>query len=101
MLYFFKVRVDPARALSPDELWSQWEKEADAALAAKAAGKIVSLYKVAGQRLVVGVLDLESHDEADRILLAGLPMAHYIEFEELLPVREYEGFAEDLRRRWR
>jgi hypothetical protein len=32
--------------------------------------------------------------------MTGLPMAHYLEFEEILPVRPYEGFAEDVRRRW-
>ena len=36
----------------------------------------------------------------DRIIMAALPMAHYLEFEEILPIREYEGFAEDVRRRW-
>jgi hypothetical protein len=47
MLYYLKVRVDYQR-LTPEELWEQWEKEADAALRAKAAGSIVALYKVVG-----------------------------------------------------
>jgi hypothetical protein len=37
MAYFLKVRVDSQR-LTPEELWEQWEKEADVALRAKAAG---------------------------------------------------------------
>lgn len=86
--------------MSSEELWRQWEKEADAALGAKAAGKVAALYKVAGQRQVVGVLKVDSPDELDRILMAGLPMAHYLEFEEILPVREYESFANDVKRRW-
>jgi hypothetical protein len=49
MLYFLKVRVDNQR-LTPEELWNQWEKEADMALRAKAVGQIVVLYKVVGQR---------------------------------------------------
>jgi muconolactone delta-isomerase len=101
MLFFVKVRVDPARELEPDDLWDRWEKEAEAALGAMEAGKIVSLYKVAGQRLVVGILDLESHDEADRIFMGGLPMAHYLQLEEMLPVRDYRTFTEDVRRRWK
>jgi hypothetical protein len=32
---------------------------------------------------------------------AGLPMAHYLEIEEVLPVRAYESFADDVRRRWK
>lgn len=33
--------------------------------------------------------------------MAGLPMAHYLEIEEVLPVREYERFADDVKRRWK
>ncbi|MBI3326973.1 MAG: translational initiation factor, partial [Nitrospinae bacterium] len=98
MLFFFKVRVDP-KDLSLNDLWDVWEKEADAALQAKAGGKIVALYKVAGQRRVLGIIDVESHDEMDRIMMAALPMAHYLEFEEILPVRAYESFAADVKRR--
>ncbi len=99
MLYFAKVRVDP-KDMSIDELWDIWEKEADAAISAKEAGKIVALYKVAGQRRVLAILDVDSHDEMDRIMMAGLPMAHYLEWEEILPIRKYEDFAEDVKRRW-
>ena len=100
MLLFFKVRVVHTD-LSPDDLWNIWEKEADAAEGAMAAGKLVAAYKVAGQRRVVGIFDVESHDELDQILMAGLPMAHYLEWEEIVPVREYTSFAKDVRRRWK
>ena len=100
MLFFVKVRVDP-KGMSLDELWNLWEKEAEGAKGAKAAGKVVALYKVAGQRRVIGILNVDSHDEMDRIIMAGLPMAAYLEFEEILPVREYESFAADLKRRWK
>ena len=43
----------------------------------------------------------DSHDEMDRVLMPGLPMAHNLEFEEILPVREYDKFAEDIKRRWK
>ncbi len=52
------------------------------------------------QRWVIGVLDVESTDELDQIIMAGLPMAEYLTFEQVLPVREYAAFAEDIRRRW-
>ena len=42
--------------------------------------------------------NLDSHDEMD---MAGLPMAHALEWEELLPVREYFDFADDVERRWK
>lgn len=100
MLFFFKVRVDHAR-LSENELWDLWEEEAEAAIGAKAAGKIVSLYKVAGQRRVVMIVNMESHDELDRIVMGAMPMRHFFEIEEILPLRDYEDFARDLKRRWK
>jgi muconolactone D-isomerase len=100
MLYFFKVRVDP-KEWSFDEMWNQWEKQAEAAMAAKASGKMVALYKVAGQRLVIGVIDAVSHDDLDQFFMAAAPIAHNLEIEEMLPVREYEGFASDVKRRWK
>lgn len=99
MLVFVDVRVDP-KELSQDELWEAWEEEANAALAAKEAGTVVGLYKVCGQRRVLALLEVESHDELDQIWMAALPMARYLEIEEILPVREYEAFADDVRRRW-
>jgi muconolactone delta-isomerase len=99
MLVFVDFRVN-TRDLTLDELWEIWEKEADAATQAVEAGKVVALYKVSGQRRVLGILDVESHDELDQIIMAGLPMAHYLEIAEVLPVREYSAFAEDVRRRW-
>ncbi|BBL79784.1 hypothetical protein RxyAA322_16380 [Rubrobacter xylanophilus] len=93
MLVFADIRVNP-KDLSPEELWNVWEEETRAALGDMEAGKVVALYKVSGQHRVLAVLDVDSHDELDRILMAGLPMA------EVLPVREYTAFAEDIRRRW-
>jgi muconolactone D-isomerase len=99
MLIFVDVYVDP-KGMSQEELWEAWEQEADAALAAKEAGTVVSLYKVSGQRRVLAVLDVEDHDELDRIWMAALPMARHLELKEVLPIREYEAFADDVRRRW-
>jgi muconolactone D-isomerase len=100
MLYFFKVRVVHDQ-MSFDDLWDLWEKETQAAKPAIEAGLIKAAYKVVGQRRVVGIINLDSHDEMDRILMAGLPMAHVLEWEELLPVREYADFAADVERRWK
>lgn len=99
MLVFADIRVNP-KDMSLDELWDIWEEEAKATLEAMEAGKVVSLYKVCGQRRAVGILDVESHDELDRILMAGLPLAHHLEIKEIVPVRRYEDFASDVMRRW-
>ena len=74
------IKVDP-KGLSLDELWEVWEEETKAALGAMEAGKIVALYKVSSQRRVIGVFDVESTDELDQIIMAGLPMAEYLTFE--------------------
>jgi muconolactone D-isomerase len=100
MLFFVNVRIDP-KNLSIDERWDVWEKEAEAAIAARSSGKIVNLWKVAGQRRVLAVIDVESHDEMDQIIMAALPMAHNLEFEQILPLREYDRFAADLKKRWK
>ena len=99
VLVFVDVRVDP-KGMSQEELWEAWEEEAEAALAAREAGTVVGLYKVSGQRRVLAVLDVESHDELDRIWMGALPMARYLELKDVLPIREYEAFADDVRRRW-
>ncbi len=77
-----------------------WEKEAKATLEAIEAGKVVSFYKVSGQRRVVGVMDVESTDELDQILMADMPIARYLEVKEVVPIREYEAFASDIMQRW-
>ena len=64
------------------------------------AGKIKNLYKVSGQRRVVGVIDADSHDELDAIIMAGLPMSHVLEWEEIIPVQEYAAFGADVGKRW-
>jgi muconolactone D-isomerase len=100
MLYFFKVRVLHEQ-LTVDELWDAWEREAETAQGAVQAGLIRSIYKVVGQRRVIGILDLDTHDQMDQILMSGLPMAHVLEWEEVVPVREYADFADDVKRRWK
>jgi muconolactone delta-isomerase len=99
MLFHVSLRVDHTR-LDHDEFWDQWERETQAAIGALEAGVIKSLYKVAGQRRVIGIVEVESHDQLDRIVMGGLPMGHHLTLEEVLPVREYTAFAEDVRARW-
>jgi len=77
-----------------------WEKEAKPTLEAIEAGKVVSFYKVSGQRRVVGVMDVESTDELGQILMADMPIARYLLVKEVVPIREYEAFASDIMQRW-
>ena len=99
MLFFVDFRVNP-KDWSFDEMWDEWEKETEAALGAVEAGKVVAIYKVAGQRRVLAIADVESPDELDQIIMGQLPIAHNLEIVEVVPVREYAAFAEDVRARW-
>jgi muconolactone D-isomerase len=100
MLFFCKVRVDHSR-ISEDELWNLWEQEAKAALHAKSAGTMVAVYKVVAQRRVIMIIDVPDHDFFDRLGMGMMPMRHIFEVEEILPLREYESFAEDVKTRWK
>lgn len=99
MLFFLDMYVD-TKDLTIDELWDLWAKEAQAA-GAVPEGLIVGLYKVVGQRRVLAVMNAESHDQIDRILMAGLPMSHHLEVNEITPVRDYADFAKDVINRWK
>ena len=99
MLFFADIEVN-AKELSLEKLWDLWEAETEAAAAAADGGMVKGLYKVAGQRRVLAVLDVPDHDTIDRIFMAGLPMANYLSFREITPVREYTDFAADVRNRW-
>lgn len=98
MQFFFKVLVKH-EGMTLDELWKLWEEEAEAARPARESGKMKA-YKVVGQRRVLGIIEADSHDELDRMIMAGLPMSNILEFEEIWPVREYDAFAEDVKARW-
>jgi muconolactone delta-isomerase len=99
MLYMVDISIE-AGHMELDDLWDLWEKEVGAARGAMESGLVKSLYKVVGQRRVVGVLEADDHDMLDRIAMAGLPMANYLVFNSITPIREYESFGQDVDNRW-
>lgn len=99
MLFFVDVSIDP-KDLTLDELWDLWTKEAQAA-GAVPEGLMVGVWKVVGQRRVISVMNAESHDQIDQIIMAGLPMSHYFEINEITPIRKYADFAKDVINRWK
>jgi muconolactone D-isomerase len=99
MLYMADISVD-AKDLELDELWDLWEKEVAAARGATESGLVKNLYKVVGQRRVIAILEAPDHDLLDRIAMAGLPMANYLVFNSVTPLREYESFGQDIDNRW-
>jgi muconolactone delta-isomerase len=97
----FLVRFDVHQPedMSNREFIEMWDREADAALGAMDAGAVTHLWKVSGQRVVVGVLDLPDAESVDRAL-AGLPIIKEIGATvdtEVLPIYEYRTFAADMK----
>ena len=98
MLFFVRFDVHQPEELPNADLVETWRREAKAALDAKAAGAVTHLWKVAGQRVVLGVIDLPSAEDLDRAL-GGLPIIREMGggvLTEALPIYDYETFAEDL-----
>lgn len=99
MLFFVDISVD-TKDLTIDELWDLWAKEVQAA-ADVPEGLVVGMWKVVAQRRVIGIWNAESHAQIDRILMAGLPMSHYLKINEITPIRDYADFAKDVLNRWK
>jgi hypothetical protein len=53
------------------------------------------MYKVAGQRRVIAIIETESAETLDRMILGRLPMREVLEFEAIWPLRRFDGFLED------
>jgi muconolactone delta-isomerase len=98
MLFFVRFEVtQPATVTNPD-LVETWKREAEVALGAVEAGAVKHLWKVAGQRVVLAVIDLPTGEDLDRAL-GGLPIIREMGAgvkTEALPIYDYKTFAEDL-----
>ena len=69
MLFHLDFHVEYGASMSQQDLFATWSREAVAALGAKQAGVIVDLWKAAGERRVIAILDIESHDALDEAVL--------------------------------
>lgn len=101
MLFLLDFQVNYPTSMGQQDLFEIWMREADAALAAKKAGSVVDLWKCAGTRRVIAIVDVGSHDDLDRILL-DLPImvehGQHVQVE-ISPLRRYEDFAHDMKER--
>ena len=98
MLFFVRFDVRQIDSFSNQDLVETWKREAAAALGAIEAGAVKHLWKVAGQRVVLGVIDLPSAEDLDRAL-GGLPIIREMGAgvtTTALPIYEYTTFASDL-----
>ena len=101
MLYLLDFQVEYPATMTQKELFAIWAKEADAALGAKKDGVVVDIWKCVGSRRIVAVVNVDSPDTLDRILM-DLPImkehGQHVQVE-VTPLRRYEDFAEDVKNR--
>jgi muconolactone D-isomerase len=101
MLYHLLFNVEYPSTMSQKELFALWAREADAALAAKKAGAVVDLWKCVGSRRVIAVVDVDGPDTLDQILM-DLPImqqhGQHVHID-VTPLRRYEDYAADLKKR--
>ncbi|MCF6345953.1 MAG: muconolactone Delta-isomerase family protein [Thiomicrorhabdus sp.] len=101
MLFLLDFNVEYPATMSQQELFTIWSEEADAALGAKEAGVVVDLWKCVGQRRIVAVVNVDSPDALDQILL-DLPImkkhGQYVHVD-VTSLRKYEDFASDVKSR--
>ena len=95
MLFLADFRIGYGASMSQQDLFAIWSGEAPAALAAKKAGVIVDLWKCVGERRVIVIFDVESHDALDEILFTLPIMTEMGQFVDIkvTALRRYEDFA--------
>ena len=101
MLFMLKVYIDKPAQISNKEFYTVWLKESEAALGAVKAGAIKGLWKAAGTPVVIAILDVPTADDLDRAMhqlpIWKLGYSHIAKDIEIIPLRSYESWAEDLK----
>jgi len=101
MLFHLDFKVEYSSDMTQNDLFDIWAEEAKAALGAKEAGVVVDLWKAVGERRVIAIVNVESMEILDQILL-DLPimrkMGQHVQVN-VTALRTYEGFASDIKER--
>ena len=98
MLFFVRFDVTQPADVSNEDLVAIWKREAVAAIGAMDAGAVPHLWKVAGQRVVLAIVDLPTAEDLDRAL-GSLPIIREMGpgmKTEAWPIYDYRTFAADL-----
>lgn len=95
MLFHLDFHVEYGAQMSQQDLFAIWSREAEVALGAKQDGVIVDLWKCVGERRVICIVDIDSHDSLDEVLLTLPIMVEMGQFVDVkvTPLRHYEDFA--------
>jgi hypothetical protein len=92
MLFYLQMRWNIEGRISLNDVFDLQKSEEETV-----AGriKVIGMYKVAAQRRVIAIIDMENADELDRNFMARLPLREYLELEAVWALRTYESFLED------
>jgi len=101
MLYLPDFHIEYPATMTQKDLFAIWMREADAALGAKRKGVVVDLWKCVGSRRVVVVVNVDSPDTLDQILMDLPIMKEHGQHThvEVTSLRRYEDFAADVKKR--
>ena len=69
MLFHVDFSVEYSADMTQGDLFDIWSVETQAALDAKKSGVVVDLWKVIGERKIIAIVDVESMELLDQILL--------------------------------
>jgi muconolactone delta-isomerase len=101
MLFMLHSYIAKPEALSNKEFYSVWRQESEAALAAVKSGAIKGIWKVAGRPEIISIIDVPGVDDLDHAMqqfpIWKLGFAHLIPDFQIIPLRSYENWAEDLK----
>jgi muconolactone delta-isomerase len=101
MLFMLKAYIAKPEGLSNKDFYSVWRQESEAALAAVKAGAIKGIWKVAGRPEVIAIIDVPGADDLDHAIqqlpIWKLGFSHIVPDPQIIPLRPYENWAEDLK----
>lgn len=100
MLFYVQMKWVHEGRITLDQLWDVEAEEADHAQETLDSGFCVGIWKVAAQKRIIAIIDSADAEELDRTALGRLPMREYLEFEHVWPLRDYMGFAQDVRKHY-
>jgi muconolactone D-isomerase len=89
MIFYMQMRWNIEGRLRLDEVL---DLEIEEAKAAKDGFKLIGMYKVAGQRRVIAIVEIETAEDLDRVILGRLPLREVLEFEAIWPLRSFDSF---------
>ena len=99
MLYHVDFHIEYPASMSQKDFFSIWAREAEAGLGAKKAGVVIDLWKCVGSRRVMAVANVDSLDTLDKILLPIMKEHGQHVQIDVTPLRRFEDFATDLKKR--